>query len=39
MCRYAAFASTLWIDCLLRYACDVDQSSVYSIMYMVMSRI
>ena len=35
LCLYAAFASTLWIDCLLRYACDVDQSSVYSIMYMI----
>ena len=34
---YAAFASMLRLDCLLRYACDGDQSSVYSILRMVMS--
>ena len=34
---YAAFVSMLRLDCLLRYACDGDQSSVYPILYMVMS--
>ena len=33
---YAAFVSMLRLDCLFRCACDVNQSSVYSIMYMVM---